>query len=335
MVVQQQILKKGQITQEERVKIYGFIELRLSLREMWRRLNRRHTSISNEIERNSIDKWRWVFEYCPLEAERKRLERRKKANQQHVILFHDLKQRELLEKILEEKWESRWPDEMLWRMKNELKRSIISTPTFYRFIRLYKPSLQRFLRHKSYGYKPRWFVEKRGWVLDIPLLTERAESIDKRENEGDWEFDTIISNKKVRGGAVTWVDRKSRYLLIMKTPNLESDTVFWIMKFMLRNEKKHSITVDNWKEFAMLKNLWKLLKIQLFRCHSYASREKWTNEKHNWFLRRFLHKWCDINSYSDQEILDIQNKLNHKPRKILWYKTPYEVYHNITKQYLN
>lgn len=37
-MMQRQECRKGQITQEERVKIYGYIQLKLSLREMGRRL---------------------------------------------------------------------------------------------------------------------------------------------------------------------------------------------------------------------------------------------------------------------------------------------------------
>lgn len=327
--------KKCHITQKERVRIYGYIQQNLFYREMWRLMNRHHTSISREIKRNSIDKGWWVYEYCPLEADKRRLERRRKANILHILLRRDRKQRELLERLLEEKWESWWPDEILWRIESELWRKTISTPTFYRYIRIYKPSLQRLLRHKSDGYKPRDVVDWRSQFLaDVPLITERSENINNREEIGDWEFDTVVSNKKVKGWLVTWLDRKSRYLRMRKCHNLEAETVYWIMRYLLRNEKLNSVTIDNGREFAKILLLAKVLAIEAFRCHPYSSREKGTNEKHNWFIRRFIPKWCDISQYSDKEIQAIEDKLNHKPRKILGYKTPYEVYHNVEIKYL-
>jgi len=150
-MAQKRIYKKGQITQKERVKIYGHLQRWLSHREIWRILSRDHTSIDREIKRNSIDKGWWIYEYCPLEAEKKRLDRKRRANLKHIILWKDNRQREKLEQLLEEKWESRWPDEILWRIRIELKIKVISIATFYRVIRKYKPQLQLILL-----YKDRW-----------------------------------------------------------------------------------------------------------------------------------------------------------------------------------
>lgn len=334
-MAQRQWYKKGQITQKERVKIYGYLQQWYSHRKIWRILDRDHTSIDREIERNSIDKGWWILEYCPLEAEKKRIERKRKANLTHIILWRDHKQRERLEQLLEEKWESRWPDEMLWRIKVELQTKVISTSTFYRFIREYKPQLQRFLRHKDRWYRARWYKEWRPEFLqEVPLITERPQEINDRKEIWAWEFDTIVSNKKVKWWAVTWVERKSLYLRIMKAKSFEAEVVYSIMRYMLWKEKVSSVTIDNGREFAKIMLLAKILSIRVFRCHPYSSWEKWTNEKHNWFLRRFLPKWCDINEYSDEEIQTIEDKLNHKPRRKLWYKTPYEVYNNTNLTYL-
>lgn len=334
-MMQKQVYKKGQLTQKERVKIYGHLQKWLSHRDIWKFLGRDHTTIDREINRNSIDKGWWILEYCPLEAEKKRLERKRKANLKHIILWRDVRQRERLEQLLEEKWESRGPDEILWRIRIELDTKVISTSTFYRFIREYKPKLQRFLRHKYRWYRPRWSKEWRPEFLqEVPLITERLQEINDRKDIWAWEFDTIVSNKKVKWWAVTWVERKSLYLRIKKAKTLESEVVYSIMRYMLWNENVSSVTIDNGREFAKIMLLAKILAIQIFRCHPYSSWEKWTNEKHNWFIRRYLPKWCDINQYSDEEIQAIEDKLNHKPRKKLGYKTPYEVYHNTNLTYL-
>lgn len=166
------------------------------------------------------------------------------------------------------------------------------------------------------------------------MIHERSKDIEDRKRIGDWEADTILSNKVVKWWAVTLVDRKSRYTLLKQVRTLESDVVGNTIRYMLWNQKKQSITTDNGSEFAWLKNLIKVLQIEWFRCDPYSSYQRWTNEKTNGFIRWFLPKWIDINQYSDEEIDHIQDKLNHKPRKILWYKTPYEVYHNVTIRYL-
>jgi len=323
---------KGQLTQEERVKIYGFIQLKLSFREMWRRLNRQHTTISKEIKRNSIDKWWWVVVYCPIEAERRHLERRYKANHLHIILRKDWKQRELLEKLLEEKWKSWWPDEILWRIKLELWRDVISTTTFYRFIREDKPSLQRFLRFKQRWYKTQKKGNKRKKMYqDVPNIKDRPEIINERWRLWDFEWDTVVSGHKYKWWLATLADRKTRFYLIKKVKDLKAKTINLALKMMLDWENVKSITFDNWVEFSEISELPRLC----FRADPYSSYQRGTNEKHNWFLRRFIPKWVNIDDWTDEEIENIQNMINHKPRKILWYKTPYEVYYNTIQKYIN
>lgn len=331
-MMQRQECRKGQITQEERVKIYGYIQLKLSLREMGRRLWRQHTSISKEIDRNSIDKWRWITEYCPIKAEKERLERRYKANQKHIILWRDHIQRKLLEEILEERWKSWWPDEILWRIKLELWRKTVSVPTFYRFIRKEKPQLQRFLRFKQSWYRTNNKGNKRKEMYqDVPNIKDRPEIIDDRGRNWDFEWDTIVSWHKYQWWLVTLAYRKSRYYLLKKILNLKAETINIAIKTVLNWEIVESITFDNWVEFSSIKELPR----QCYRADPYSSWQRWTNERHNWFLRRFIPKWANINERTDQEIQDIQEMINHKPRKILWYKTPYEVYYKTIKKYIS
>jgi IS30 family transposase len=299
---------------------------------MWRQLSRHHTTISNEIQRNSVDKWWWVLVYCPIEAEKKRLERRYKANHLHVILRRDWKQRELLEKILEEKWKSWWPDEILWRIRTELWKEVVSTPTFYRFIREDKPLLQRFLRFKQCWYKTHKKGNKRKKMYeDVPNIKDRPEIINERGRNWDFEWDTVVSGHKYKWWLATLADRRSRYYLLKKVADLKSKTINMAINALLSWENVKSITFDNWVEFSEISELPR----PCFRADPYSSYQRGTNEKHNWFLRRFIPKWVNINDWTDKEIQEIQDMINHKPRKILWYKTPYEVYHNTIQKYIS
>ena len=47
-----------------------------------------------------------------------------------------------------------------------------------------------------------------------------------------------------------------------------------------------------------------------------------------------MHIQVGKNDRTDEEIQEIQDKINHKPRKILGYRIPYEVYHNINLKYI-
>jgi len=50
------------------------------------------------------------------------------------------------------------------------------------------------------------------------------------------------------------------------------------------------------------------------------------NENHNGLIRQYLPKNEPLDKVTDKQILDIQNRLNQRPRKMLGFKTPKEIY---------
>ncbi len=77
----------------------------------------------------------------------------------------------------------------------------------------------------------------------------------------------------------------------------------------------------------------KELGIKWYRCYPYSSREKWSVEVHNRYIRRYIPKWADINDYTDEYIEEITKKINNLPRKILWYRTSEEIFYGKTIKY--
>lgn len=329
-MVQRQWNRKWQLSQGERVEIYKYLAIGYSYREIWRRIGVAHTTISREIQRNSIDLWWDKTKYDPLKAERKRLTRRWKANREHITLRKDHKQRKFLIKELKERGKDWCPDEIVWRMKKELKVNTVSTSTLYRFIRNEIPELQIYLRYWEKWYRTigKWTKRKKMYD-DVPNIAERPATIEQRKRIGDWEWDTVESNRKVKWWLVTLVDRKSRYLLMKKIGNRKAETTRITIESMMRWEQVNSVTFDNGVEFS---KIWEL-PFQCYRANSYASYERWTNERTNGLIRKYLPKWVNINQWTHDEIQWIENTLNHKPRKILWYRSPYEVYHNTSLTY--
>jgi len=329
MVVQWKDNLYVHLSQEKRVEIYAFLREWLSFREIWRRLCVCHTTISREIKRNSIDKWWEVYEYKPIQAERLYQDRRIKANFKHIKLWKDHRLRCMIEELLSS-WKYWWPDEILWRLRLEWF-IIVSTATLYRFIRVHKTLWQRYLRHKQKWYRTnnKWNKRKKMYQ-DVPNISERPEIINERWRIWDFEWDTVVSGHKYKWWLATLTDRKSRYCLFKKVWNLKANTLNITLRAMIQWENVKSITFDNWVEFSDIANL----GIQCYRADPYASYQRWTNEKHNWYIRRFIPKWTNINVRTDYEIQNIENIINSKPRKILGYRTPYEVYYNKTLTYI-
>ncbi len=88
----------------------------------------------------------------------------------------------------------------------------------------------------------------------------------------------------------------------------------------------HTITSDNGKEFAYHKEIAKALNIDFYFANPYHSWERGLNEHTNGLILQYLPKKSAFLHLSKEEIITIQNRLNHKLRKVLGYKTPYEVF---------
>lgn len=58
----------------------------------------------------------------------------------------------------------------------------------------------------------------------------------------------------------------------------------------------------------------------------YHSWGRGLNEHSNGLIRQYLPKSFDFKNTTDEEIQNVENKLNHRPRKVLGYKTPFEVF---------
>jgi IS30 family transposase len=58
-------------------------------------------------------------------------------------------------------------------------------------------------------------------------------------------------------------------------------------------------------------------------CHSW---EKGSVENTNGLIRRYIPKKMDLRLVTDDDVKYIENQLNDRPKKILNYKTPREVF---------
>ena len=133
-----------------------------------------------------------------------------------------------------------------------------------------------------------------------------------------------------RGALVTLVERKSLYTVIRgvlrKTAKAVRDAVVdgltpyidWV----------HTITYDNGREFADHEGMARDLDARIYFAHPYASWERGFNENTNGLIRQYFPKERDLTTATKDETENVMDKLNHRPRKSLGYRTPYEVFFN-------
>jgi IS30 family transposase len=132
----------------------------------------------------------------------------------------------------------------------------------------------------------------------------------------------------IRLEVLTVVDRKSKFVLIKNVPSKEAQVVTNALIEMIQPIKAitKTITSDNGKEFAYHKQVSAALDTDFYFANPYHSWERGLNEHTNGLIRQYLPKKSEVLNISQDEIIMIQNRLNHRPRKVLNYKTPYEVF---------
>jgi len=99
----------------------------------------------------------------------------------------------------------------------------------------------------------------------------------------------------------------------------------------------HTITSDNGKEFSYHEEVADKLNIKFYFCDPYSSWQRGLNEHMpersdkcpwgtNGLVREYIPKKSSFEDIHQTEITIIQNRLNNRPRKIIKYYTPNEIF---------
>lgn len=89
------------------------------------------------------------------------------------------------------------------------------------------------------------------------------------------------------------------------------------------------LTTDTGKEFAQHERVASAQDADFFFAHPHASWQRGANENMNGLIRQFFPKKMRFDSITPKHIAFAMERLNHRPRKCLGYKTPHE---NFMKQ---
>ena len=181
-------------------------------------------------------------------------------------------------------------------------------------------------RKKRYGSP-----ERRGQIPDRVSIDRRPKIVDARNRIGDWEADTVIGRNH-KGAIVTLVERKSKYTLLRKINRKTSHAVNAAISEMVKGIKERflTMTVDNGREFAGHKEISSRLNVDVYFAHPYHSWERGLNENTNGLLRQYFPKKTDLRKISDRKVEHVQHMLNNRPRKLLNFRTPYEVFNHLS-----
>ena len=152
----------------------------------------------------------------------------------------------------------------------------------------------------------------------------RPSIVEEKSRVGDWEGDTIISAGS-RSAILSYVDRHSKFTLLKKIGKKTAENVRQATAEKMCSLPVFTITYDNGREFSAHQDIAKDLNAQCFFATPYHSWERGLNEHTNGLVRQYVPKLFDFKDLSDEEMQVIENRLNNRPRKVLQYKTPFEM----------
>jgi len=305
------------------VKLY-----KLSLREIARRLGRHHTTISREIKRNGPINPTWV--YWHQGAHEQALKRRKQARHYRRYRYAPLTQ--YVANSLRAEWS---PDVIVAKLKQSYpddSKMRVSIETIYRWVYRDASCGGRLFACLSRSHKKRrrqrHYGTGRGLIPGRISIHLRPELVATRQRFGDWEGDTVEGTKG-SGSITTHVERKSRYLIAGKLSDKTAKVTTQTVTAAFRRIPKllrHTLTLDNGKEFARFHDIEKKTGLKVYFADPYSAWQRGTNENTNGLLRRYFPKGMDFRGVTEKSLAEAVNKLNHRPRKCLDYRTPHEVF---------
>lgn len=306
-------------TKSEQFFIGKRLQAGVNKRQIAIELERHPSSVGREINRNKDP---ITGLYSGIVAEEKAKSRQKNATRKlEVITTISSK---AYYTILEELQKRTSPEQIAAILSDEIGEPI-SHQAIYNYIRKDKANggkLYLHLRRKGRRYR---YCKK-----EVKVVVNGKKSIEMRplklallESFGNWEIDTIFG-KDQKSFLLTVVEMRTKYTIIRKIANKEAATIKAELEKIMAETGIviKTMTSDNGGEFAEHAAVAKAYNFDWYFCHPFCSGERGLNENTNGLIRDFLPKGTDFNLISDEEILEIQNNLNSRPRKALKFKRP-------------
>ena len=334
--------KKKHLTEKDRYQIEALLKAKKKAQEIAEIIGCSKRTIEREIKRGQVIQLTSEYEYVSVykadvgqrihEEQAKNKGRPLKIGKDHAYA------QRITELICLEKYS---PDAANAQYRKENNgQQVVCTRTLYSYIwdglfyGLEKEDLPR--RGKRRIGKT---VHHRRVALNNPTgrsIEERTEVINKRQEDGHWEIDTVVGKPGTRACLLVLTERKNNLELIFKLPGKTQSSVVHLLDRLERRmgasrfkEVFKSITCDNGCENldaeGMEKSMFsKKRRTTVYYAHPYSAYERGANEGANVLIRRFVPKGTDIATLSKADVKRIAHWMNHYPRRKLEYATAFE-----------
>lgn len=320
--------RAGHLSLVEREEISRGIAAGWSARVIAHRIGRTASTVSREIARNG---GRQVYRAVVADSAAFERARRPKPSK----LAADPLLRGVVAAKLGQDWS---PQQIAWWLRRchpDDAGCRISHESIYRD--LYTPSRKSFdsnLFHRLRSERPwrrprrKTVSHGRGRIRNMVSIHDRPAEADTRAVAGHWEGDLVFGTRP--SAVATLVDRATRYTMVVALPDgYRAEAVAAALIDHLGRlpvSARRSLTWDRGREMATHAVVTAALSMPVYFCDPHHPWQRGTNENTNRLLRQYLHKNADLSALSQHELDAIAAKLNHRPRRVLNWSTPAEVF---------
>jgi len=314
------------LTLAEREEISRGIACDLSLRAIATRLGRAPSTVSREVNRNG-----GLQHYRANRADEAAWDRAHRPKPCKLV------SEPVLSRLVASKLRLHWSPEQIagWlkRTHPEHENRQVSHETIYKSLFIQtrgalKKELQQHLRSQRAIRRSRHASQKgdgRGQIKDMVSIRERPAAVEDRAVPGHWEGDLIIGTNNSQ--IATLVERHTRYVMLAKVPNKNTETVINALIKQARklpSELYKSLTWDRGKEMHDHKRFTLATDINIYFCDPKSPWQRGSNENTNGLLRQYFPKGTDLSVHSQAKLNAVARQLNERPRKTLGFETPAE-----------
>lgn len=338
--------KFSHLTYSNRLKIERMNNEGYGIQAIADALHVHYTTVYRELKRKNVTyqhkKSDWTYEerYSADKAQ-EQYEMNKTAKGRPIKLGKDFALADFIERKIADEHYSPAAIIMEIREKGLVFDTVICEKTIYNyvnsgnvFLRVTSKNLpERGRRKRKYNHIRPARDQRNGENIEF-----RPEYINKREEPGHWEMDTVKGKQKTKKCILTMSERKTRGEIALPILGAKMENVVAQLDALERRLGDRfplvfkSITVDNGSEFqdceAIERSIFGGKRTKVYYCHPYSSYERGTNENLNKMLRRFFPKGTDFDQVPDEKIHEAVEWMNNYPRKVLEGKTPAHVFSN-------
>jgi IS30 family transposase len=301
------------LTRKQRYQIESLLEQGIAVEQIARKVGFHRATIYREIKRNAESKSR----YRACDAQESALRRIHRSAANHPTKPAGLWRE--IQALLRRDWS---PEQVRgWLMR--FAQPAASVPAIYAHVRRARGGLSEHLR---YGRRRRPWGLHRGVIPAGRMsIRQRPKEAASRHTPGHWEGDTLMGRRSSTHKLLALTERSSRYL-VLKRPiehNLMRSVIHGLQGLPLK-----TLTFDNGAEFSKYQRVTDALGIPVYFADPGRPGQRGTCENTIGLVRQYIPKGTSGMHLSRNQIQRLADKLNHRPRKCLGFRTPYEVLFN-------